>query len=246
MEQPIGPPSVQSVSAASAVQLAIRLALLAGVIYWSYILIQPFIPILVWSAILAVALYPVFDALARLLGGRPVVSAILITILGLAIIAILEVRKVKGGIFIGIVATAIIGWVLHLATWTPQPYSVAEMTATAFKLDIPAAIGVGGASPPAVPKLTAGRPSPSPGASDAVWPIPIIAASPVASSGPKGEAVAAPASPSRSCARVASAWRRARAWRFASRRLAAAARRASSSSIRAAIAVRCTVSAASR
>ncbi len=85
MEQPIGPPSVQSVSAASAVQLAIRLALLAGVIYWSYILIQPFIPILVWSAILAVALYPVFDALARLLGGRPVVSAILITILGLAI-----------------------------------------------------------------------------------------------------------------------------------------------------------------
>ena len=85
MEQPIGPPSVQSASAASPVQLSIRLGLLAGLIYWSYILILPFIPILVWSAILAVALYPVFDALARLLGGRPVVSATLITILGLTI-----------------------------------------------------------------------------------------------------------------------------------------------------------------
>ena len=86
MEQPIGPPSVQSAAAANPVQLAIRLGLLAGVIYWSYILILPFIPILVWSTILAVALYPVFDALARLLGGRPVVSATLITILGLTII----------------------------------------------------------------------------------------------------------------------------------------------------------------
>jgi len=84
MEPPIGSP-LQSASAASPVQLAIRLGLLAGVIYWSYVLIRPFIPILVWSTILAVALYPVFGALARLLGGRPVVSATLITILGLAI-----------------------------------------------------------------------------------------------------------------------------------------------------------------
>jgi predicted PurR-regulated permease PerM len=68
------------------VQIAIRLGLLAGVIYWSYILILPFIPIMVWSTILAVALYPVFDLLSRLLGDRPVVAAILITVLGLAIV----------------------------------------------------------------------------------------------------------------------------------------------------------------
>jgi len=86
MDQPVRPPSSESVSTREPVQIAIRLGLLAGVIYWSYILILPFIPILVWSTILAVALYPVFDLLARLLGGRPVVSAILITILGLAIV----------------------------------------------------------------------------------------------------------------------------------------------------------------
>ncbi|HLG85089.1 MAG TPA: AI-2E family transporter [Bradyrhizobium sp.] len=73
-------------SAKEPAQIAIRLGLLAGVIYWSYILILPFIPIMVWSTILAVALYPVFDLLARLLGGRPVLSAVLITLLCLTIV----------------------------------------------------------------------------------------------------------------------------------------------------------------
>src|ERR1700741_3458062 len=85
MDEPVGPSSAESVPAREPVQIAIRLALLAGVIYWSYILILPFIAILVWSTILAVALYPVFEVLTRLLGGRPVVSATLITLLGLAI-----------------------------------------------------------------------------------------------------------------------------------------------------------------
>ena len=68
----------------------------------------------------------------------------LLALMGLAITAALEAWKVKGGILIGIVVTALIGWGLHLAQWTPQPYSVAEMTATAFQLDIPAALGIGG------------------------------------------------------------------------------------------------------
>ena len=68
----------------------------------------------------------------------------LLALLGLAIIAILEVWKVRGGILIGIVITSLVGWGLHLATWAPAPYSVAQMTATAFKLDIPAALGIGG------------------------------------------------------------------------------------------------------
>jgi AGZA family xanthine/uracil permease-like MFS transporter len=68
----------------------------------------------------------------------------LLALVGLAITAALEAWKVKGGILIGIVVTALIGWALHLAQWTPQPYSVAEMTATAFQLDIPGALGIGG------------------------------------------------------------------------------------------------------
>ncbi|HEY0650114.1 NCS2 family permease [Phenylobacterium sp.] len=68
----------------------------------------------------------------------------LLALLGLAILSILMVLKVRGAIFIGIVATAVLGWLLGLATWSPQPYSFEEMTGTALKLDIPAALGIGG------------------------------------------------------------------------------------------------------
>jgi AGZA family xanthine/uracil permease-like MFS transporter len=67
-----------------------------------------------------------------------------LALLGLAILSILMVLKVRGAIFIGIVATAVLGWLLGLATWSPQPYSLEEMTGTALKLDIPGALGVGG------------------------------------------------------------------------------------------------------
>jgi len=67
-----------------------------------------------------------------------------LALLGLAILSVLMVLKVRGAIFIGIVATAILGWILGLAQWSPQPYSLEQMTGTAFKLDIPAALGIGG------------------------------------------------------------------------------------------------------
>jgi AGZA family xanthine/uracil permease-like MFS transporter len=67
-----------------------------------------------------------------------------LALLGLVILSVLTVLKVRGAIFIGIVATALLGWALGLATWTPQPYSLEEMTGTALQLDIPAALGVGG------------------------------------------------------------------------------------------------------
>ena len=65
--------------------IAIRLGLLAALIYWSFILLRPFLPILVWSVVLAVALYPVFDWLSSHLGHRPRIAAILTTLLVLAV-----------------------------------------------------------------------------------------------------------------------------------------------------------------
>jgi adenine/guanine/hypoxanthine permease len=67
-----------------------------------------------------------------------------LALIGLALLSALLVLKVRGAIFIGIVATAVLGWLLGLATWAPQPYSVEEMTGTALALDIPAALGIGG------------------------------------------------------------------------------------------------------
>lgn len=66
--------------------LAVRLGLLALLLYWSFLLVRPFVPILAWSAVLAVALYPAFEWLSSHLGGRPKLAATLMTILCLAII----------------------------------------------------------------------------------------------------------------------------------------------------------------
>ena len=66
--------------------LAVRLGLLAFLLYWSFILVRPFVPILAWSVVLAVALYPVFDWLSSHLGGRPKLAATLVTALCLAIV----------------------------------------------------------------------------------------------------------------------------------------------------------------
>lgn len=68
------------------IQLVIRLGLLAFLIYWTFILIRPFVPILAWSIVLAVALYPVFNFLSRILGGRPKLAATILTLINLAIV----------------------------------------------------------------------------------------------------------------------------------------------------------------
>jgi predicted PurR-regulated permease PerM len=68
------------------IQLAIRLGLLAFLIYWTFVLIRPFVPILAWSIVLAVALYPVFNLLARFLGGRPRLAAAILTVINLGIV----------------------------------------------------------------------------------------------------------------------------------------------------------------
>jgi predicted PurR-regulated permease PerM len=68
------------------IELAVRLGLLGFLIYWSYVLVRPFLPILVWSIVLAVALAPVHAWLAARLGGRRGVAAALVTILMLLVI----------------------------------------------------------------------------------------------------------------------------------------------------------------
>jgi predicted PurR-regulated permease PerM len=76
----------QLLSGEDIIQLAIRLGLLAFLIYWTFILVRPFVPIMAWSFVLAVAFYPVFSWLANLLGGRPKLAAAILTIINLGIV----------------------------------------------------------------------------------------------------------------------------------------------------------------
>src|SRR5262249_8056928 len=65
--------------------VVIRLGLLLLLFYWSFVLLRPFIPILVWSVMLAVALYPAYDWLSARLGHRPRTAAVLIPLIVLAV-----------------------------------------------------------------------------------------------------------------------------------------------------------------
>jgi predicted PurR-regulated permease PerM len=79
-------PDRSSQSNANFIELAIRVSLIGFLVYWTFLLVRPFITIMVWSVALAVALYPIFGWLAAFLGGRRVLAAVLITIIGLFVV----------------------------------------------------------------------------------------------------------------------------------------------------------------
>jgi predicted PurR-regulated permease PerM len=70
----------------SFIEVAIRLGALALLLYWSLLLVSPFISIVIWSAVLSVALYPAFEWISLRLGGRRRLAAALVTILSLLVI----------------------------------------------------------------------------------------------------------------------------------------------------------------
>jgi predicted PurR-regulated permease PerM len=69
---------------ATTIDLAIRLGFIGLLAYWSFRVIAPFLTIGLWSAILVVALYPLFDRLALRLTGRA--AAALVSLLCLMIV----------------------------------------------------------------------------------------------------------------------------------------------------------------
>jgi len=67
-----------------------------------------------------------------------------LSLLGLGVIAALQAWKVKGAILIGILGTAAAGWALGLAHVAPDAYRLTDLSATFFKLNIPAALNLKG------------------------------------------------------------------------------------------------------
>ena len=67
------------------VVLAIRLVCLGLIGYWTFILIGPFLTIVIWSTIIAVALYPIFEWLSAKFLGHRALAATAITLCGLVI-----------------------------------------------------------------------------------------------------------------------------------------------------------------
>jgi len=65
---------------------ALRLGLIFLILYWCFQILAPFIPLVLWGAIIAIAIYPLHLNLAERLGNRNKLSATLMTLLGLVIL----------------------------------------------------------------------------------------------------------------------------------------------------------------
>jgi len=68
------------------IEAAIRLVLLFLLAYWCFILIKPFLVILLWAVIIAVAIFPIYTKFKAALGGRNKLASTLYTLLALAIL----------------------------------------------------------------------------------------------------------------------------------------------------------------
>ena len=75
-------------STQNVIDISIKLAILALIIIWCFTLIMPFVSIILWGIILALAAHPLVKILTNRLGGKKKLSVILIVIFGLLLIAI--------------------------------------------------------------------------------------------------------------------------------------------------------------
>ena len=76
--------------------------------------------------------------------GKVTAAPTALAILGLVVIASLQVMRVRAAMLVGIVLIAILAWVLGVSHFAPASYSLASLSSTAFKLDIPAALNLKG------------------------------------------------------------------------------------------------------
>jgi AGZA family xanthine/uracil permease-like MFS transporter len=67
-----------------------------------------------------------------------------LSLVGLTAIAALQAWKVKGAILFGILGTTAAGWAMGLVHVSATPVSLADMSATAFRLNIPGALNLKG------------------------------------------------------------------------------------------------------
>jgi predicted PurR-regulated permease PerM len=71
-----------------AVEAAIRIGVLFLIVMWALQIIRPFVSLVLWAVILAVAIYPLYAGLAKRLGGRGKLASFLITLALLAVLLV--------------------------------------------------------------------------------------------------------------------------------------------------------------
>jgi predicted PurR-regulated permease PerM len=81
-------PSNDKLFVARALEAAIRIGLVALLLYWCFKIGQPFIETIIWGIVIAVAIHPGYDRLKSALGGRGRLAATLITLFALIVLLV--------------------------------------------------------------------------------------------------------------------------------------------------------------
>ena len=96
---------------------AIRIALLAALLAACLTIMWPFLILVIWGIIIAIALYPLFRKLSSALGGRPRVTAVLMTLVALALLLVptwIFLDSVTEGLFAALLPVGLVphlGWI---------------------------------------------------------------------------------------------------------------------------------------
>jgi len=80
------------------IEAAIRIGLVFLLMLWCFNIVKPFILLVLWGAIIAVAVYPLFEKLQSMLGGRQKLAAILMTLIALVMLVIPSVMLSESAI----------------------------------------------------------------------------------------------------------------------------------------------------
>ena len=67
---------------------AVRLLIIALLLLWCFQILRPFVTVVMWGVIIAVALHPLYERLRGLLGGRTKLASIIFTVVILGLIVV--------------------------------------------------------------------------------------------------------------------------------------------------------------
>ena len=70
------------------INTALRISFIALLFVMSYLILKPFVGLVLWAIIIAVALFPLHKKFSKLLGNREKLSAILIVLIGISLMVI--------------------------------------------------------------------------------------------------------------------------------------------------------------
>jgi predicted PurR-regulated permease PerM len=81
-------PDNNSFSEKKIIDISLKLILVFIMVAWCAMIIMPFVTVLLWSIILAITLYPLFDKLTGLLKGKKAVSATIVSLIMLVVLLV--------------------------------------------------------------------------------------------------------------------------------------------------------------